>query len=86
MEKRCDQPSFALSHIETLVWDEVVRQLSDEKELRKKLEDLEEARRDGRKDDETELEVLTGLELGLKNEAGKLLDLHMSDIIDRATL
>jgi site-specific DNA recombinase len=86
LERRCDQRGVSLERIETLVWDEVVRQLSDEKVLSEKLVELEAGRRRGRKDDEAELEVLATLELGLKRESNKLLDLHMSDVIDKATL
>jgi site-specific DNA recombinase len=86
LEQRCTQPNVPLDRLETIVWDEVVRQLSDEKVLRGKLEELEAQRRSGRKDDETELEVLINLELALKQDAAKLLDYAMSNIIDRATL
>jgi site-specific DNA recombinase len=86
MEKRCDQPNISLERIETAVWDEVVRQLSDEKVLREKLEEREGELKRGRKDDEAELEILINLELGLKRKAEKDLDLYDSDIIDKETL
>jgi site-specific DNA recombinase len=86
MEQRCDQPNISQSRIENAVWDEVVLQLSDEKVLRRKLEEREAELQRGRKDDEAELEILINLELGLKREADTLLDLHMSDVIDRETL
>jgi site-specific DNA recombinase len=86
LERRCDQPSVPLKRIETAVWDEVVLQLSDEKILRGKLEQREAELKRARKDDEAELEVLISLEAGLKREASRLLDLHMSDVIDRETM
>jgi site-specific DNA recombinase len=84
--RACNQPNVSLRRLETAVWDEVVRQLSDEGEFRRRIEEIAEANRRGRRDAETELEVITNLELGLKTETDKLLDLHLSDIIDKATL
>jgi site-specific DNA recombinase len=84
--ERCNQKCLRGQRLETLTWAEVVRQLSDEKELRKILEERETELKRGRKDDEAELEILIGLEAGLKRQANKDLDLYDSDIIDKETL
>jgi site-specific DNA recombinase len=83
MEKRCDQPHIPLARLEGDIWDEVVRQLGDEKELRKRLEEIEAERRRGRKDVETELEVLANLEIGLKREEQALLDEALGGLFSR---
>jgi site-specific DNA recombinase len=84
--QRCTQPTTDASRLEGLLWDEVVAQLSDGDRLRKKLEEREAQRQNGRRGDEAELEALFTLEAGLKREADKLVDLHMGDVIDRQTL
>jgi site-specific DNA recombinase len=84
--ERCNQKCLRGKRLETLLWDEVVEQLSDEDRLRQLLEDREVARRRGRMGDQAELEGLCTVEVNLKREADKLIDLHMGNVIDRQKL
>ncbi len=86
IEERCQQPSVTAADLEALVWGEVVRQVSDQKLLADTLAERAAQKDSALRKDELELEALYTREAALAREADKVLDLHLRDIIDVATL
>jgi site-specific DNA recombinase len=85
-DKRCPMHARPGDYLESLVWREVLRQVSDPELIIATLEGRDDARMEERRRDEAELSALFDIEQSLKRDADKLLDLHMADVIDIPTL
>jgi site-specific DNA recombinase len=86
LAERCPGRSYDGAKMERLVWEEITRQLSDPALIQNMLQERLAARGEEQAKDEGELGVLYDMEQALKRDAGKLLDLHMADLVDRDTL
>ncbi len=86
VSERCQTPSRDADAMERVVWDEILRQVSDESLIMSSLQSRVEARGDERERADRELASIYAVEQGLQRETDKLLDLHMADVIARETL
>ncbi len=85
-EERCPTPQRSADRLEVLVWGEVTSQISNPQVVLATPQECEQARQHHRRRDDAELTALYDIEEQTKRELDKLLDLHMADVIGRATL
>ena len=85
-KQRCHASSLDSNMLEALIWSEVARQLSDPSLIIETLHGRSSSMEREQQRSKEELEALDAAGRVMKREVDKLLDLHMSDVIDLATL
>lgn len=82
----CNQITVTAAHLETLVWDEVVRQICHPTLLVDAIKKNAASHNRLMEKDYANIHILTETEKATKSAINELLDLYQSDIIDKDTL